>query len=126
MHTQQPQFFFSLKDLQSIKNARVFIVGDVILDSYTEGIVSRISPEAPVPVLLETGKKYVPGGAGNVAANIAHFGAYAQICARIGNDMEATILREHLESFGVNTQALLIEADNTITFWIINVICEYS
>lgn len=114
MQTQQPKFFFSLKDLQFIKNARVFIVGDVILDSYTEGIVSRISPEAPVPVLFETGKKYVPGGAGNVAANIAHFGAFAQICARVGHDIEATILREHLESFGVNTQALLVE-DNSVT-----------
>lgn len=115
MHTQQPKFFFSLKDLQSIKKARVFVVGDVILDSYTEGIVSRISPEAPVPVLLETRKKHVPGGAGNVAANIAHFGAFTQICARVGNDIEATILREHLESFGVNTQALLVEGDSVTT-----------
>ncbi|HRZ39580.1 MAG TPA: PfkB family carbohydrate kinase, partial [Candidatus Omnitrophota bacterium] len=51
------------------------VVGDVILDRYIQGSVSRISPEAPVPVVLEESFSYQPGGAANVAHNLAALGA---------------------------------------------------
>jgi D-beta-D-heptose 7-phosphate kinase/D-beta-D-heptose 1-phosphate adenosyltransferase len=94
-------------DILSFKNTHIFIAGDVILDSYIEGKVSRISPEAPVPVLLENNRRAVPGGAGNVAANIAGMGAQAYICARVGHDGDAAQLRHELERYKVHTSPLV-------------------
>jgi len=105
----QPLNSITSKELQNLKNTKIFVAGDVILDAYIEGNVSRISPEAPAPILLETKKHYVPGGAGNVAANIAHFGAFVQICGRIGDDIEANILINALQKFGVHTDTLIRE-----------------
>ncbi|APJ05057.1 hypothetical protein AXG55_02960 [Silvanigrella aquatica] len=86
----------------------MFIAGDIILDTYIEGKVNRISPEAPVPVVLESNRRAVPGGAGNVAANIASMGGAAFLCGRVGNDIEAQILKGILEDFGIDTSSLII------------------
>ena len=95
-------------DVLSLKNTRIFIAGDIILDTYIEGKVSRISPEAPVPVVLETNRKAVPGGAGNVAANIASMGGAAFLCGRVGNDSEANVLKGILEDFDIDINSLII------------------
>jgi len=95
-------------DIFSLKNTRIFIAGDTILDTYIEGNVTRISPEAPVPVVLENNRKAVPGGAGNVAANIAAMGGAAFLCSRIGNDAEANVLKGILEDYGIETNSLII------------------
>ncbi len=108
MQTQSLNSIVS-KDLHILKTTNIFVVGDLILDSYIEGKVSRISPEAPAPILLESSKRYAPGGAGNVAANIASIGASVSICGRLGADIEAEILKEHLQKFGVNVDACFIE-----------------
>lgn len=92
----------------ALQNTKIFIVGDVILDAYVEGKVARISPEAPVPVVLETNRRYVPGGAGNVAANVASFGASAHLCGRIGNDEEGDFLKKSLAKFGIQIDSLLV------------------
>jgi D-beta-D-heptose 7-phosphate kinase / D-beta-D-heptose 1-phosphate adenosyltransferase len=100
--------FSTPQDILSLKNTRIFIAGDAILDTYIEGKVNRISPEAPVPIVLETNRRAVPGGAGNVAANIASMGGAAFLCGRIGNDSEAHVLKGILEDFGIETSSLII------------------
>jgi D-beta-D-heptose 7-phosphate kinase / D-beta-D-heptose 1-phosphate adenosyltransferase len=77
-----------------LRGARVFVVGDALLDVYLEGDVSRISPEAPVPVLLESGSRHVLGGAANVAANVAALGGRATLASRVGDDEEGRALRD--------------------------------
>lgn len=77
-----------LSAISSLADVHIFVVGDLILDEYVEGKVSRISPEAPVPVVLENRRRTVLGGAANVAANIATFGAKAFLCGRLGKDAD--------------------------------------
>src|SRR5947209_2157895 len=66
--------------------AHVLVFGDVMLDEYVVGEVSRISPEAPIPVFLFRSKYQVPGGASNVAANVAALGARVTLCGVAGGD----------------------------------------
>lgn len=73
---------------------RVLIVGDVMLDVYCEGSVGRVSPEAPVPVVLMSAERHVPGGAANVAANVASLGASAHLVGVLGADADAGLLRK--------------------------------
>ena len=69
-----------------IKQMKIVVIGDFMLDQYIYGKVSRISPEAPVPVVKFTSEKLVLGGAGNVSANIAGLGVYTHIIGRVGCD----------------------------------------
>ena len=57
--------------LKTIKSAKVFVVGDIILDQYIYGETNRISPEAPVPIVKVINSEERPGGAANVAVNVA-------------------------------------------------------
>lgn len=93
-----------------MQDTSVFVVGDVVLDCYIQGSVSRLSPEAPVPVVLEGERKYVLGGAANVAANIASIGAQVVLCGRVGRDSEAGTVRELCLNLGIDSHAL-IESD---------------
>lgn len=85
----------------AINGQRVLIVGDVMLDEYIWGEVSRISPEAPVPVVETQRRSYRAGGAGNVASNVVTLGGAAQLCAVVGNDLFADLLVDTLEAGGV-------------------------
>jgi D-beta-D-heptose 7-phosphate kinase / D-beta-D-heptose 1-phosphate adenosyltransferase len=76
---------------------RVLIVGDVMLDIYCEGSVARVSPEAPVPVVVLSAERHVPGGAANVAANVGALGASAELVGVVGRDNNAALLRRVLE-----------------------------
>jgi D-beta-D-heptose 7-phosphate kinase/D-beta-D-heptose 1-phosphate adenosyltransferase len=67
-------------------NARVLVVGDIILDRYISGNVQRLSPEAPIPVLRPSGGRSTLGGAANVALNIATLGGHAVVIGAIGED----------------------------------------
>ncbi|WP_132033578.1 D-glycero-beta-D-manno-heptose 1-phosphate adenylyltransferase [Aquabacter spiritensis] len=75
-------------------DARVLVIGDAMLDVYCEGSVARVSPEAPVPVVLMANERMVPGGAANVAANIASLGAAADLIAVLGRDSGARDLAD--------------------------------
>lgn len=75
---------------------KAIVVGDVMIDSYMIGKVDRISPEAPVPVVSVTDRKYRLGGAANVALNIAAFGAEVYLCSVIGNDSMGQVFRDLL------------------------------
>lgn len=72
--------------LSQFKRQRILVVGDLMLDRYISGRVSRISPEAPVPVVHVTSERFVPGGASNVAHNVAVLGGQASVAGVIGRD----------------------------------------
>src|SRR5690554_2773612 len=90
-------------DLTALEQARVLVVGDVMLDRYWHGGTSRISPEAPVPVVRVEESEDRPGGAANVALNIASLGAHAALSDMVGDDDNARRLSERLEAAGVAT-----------------------
>ncbi len=72
--------------VERLARARVLVVGDVMLDRYVYGSVERMSPEAPVPVLRQSGERAMAGGAGNVARNIAALGGTALLIGLVGDD----------------------------------------
>ena len=101
--------------LPQFDQARVLVVGDIMLDRYWHGSTSRISPEAPVPVVRIGQIEDRLGGAGNVALNIASLGASASIVAVTGDDEEADILSSLLIAAGVNCDFAKIPSARTIT-----------
>lgn len=94
--------------------APVLVVGDVMLDRYWYGSTSRISPEAPVPVVKVTRTEDRPGGAANVALNIAALGAQARLIGVTGQDEAAAALAEQLYSVGVQTDFQQVAGQPTI------------
>ena len=99
--------------LPDFENARILVVGDVMLDRYWFGDVARISPEAPVPVLKVTRVEERPGGAANVARNIAALGARATLLSVVGADEAGDSLKRLLVGQG-GVDALL-PRDDTIS-----------
>ena len=94
--------------LQSLSRARILVIGDVMLDHFVWGNVRRISPEAPVPVVEVVREDLFPGGAANVARNLAAFTPHSFIMGRVGNDSAAQQLRGLLETEGVSTDTLVV------------------
>ncbi len=97
-----------------IKNIKVAVIGDVMLDTYMWGNVDRISPEAPVPVVALSKKEYRMGGASNVALNTVALEATTSLFSIIGNDEEGSILIDLLNKQNINTNGI-IKANNRIT-----------
>ena len=81
------------KVITNFKNAKVMVIGDMILDEFIWGRVERISPEAPVPVVWVDKESYMPGGACNVANNIAALGGKVELVGVIGNDERGRLLK---------------------------------
>ena len=75
-------------DLNRFKKTNVLIAGDLMLDTYWHGVTSRISPEAPVPVVAVNKEESRPGGAANAALNVAALGAQANLVGIVGRDDE--------------------------------------
>lgn len=95
-----------LSQLLSLKHARVLVVGDVMIDSYISGVARRLSPEAPVPVVTPAGRWTMPGGAANVASNIASLGSTVGLICALNSDSNSTGLRATLETNGVEVHLL--------------------
>jgi len=93
---------------------RVLVVGDVMLDEYIWGRVSRISPEAPVPVVQVTGESYYPGGAANVARNLREFTPHVAVMGMVGTGAHGGRLLALLGEAGIDTSAVLRGAAPTI------------
>jgi len=89
-------------DPSSLARAKVLVAGDVMLDRYWFGEVNRISPEAPVPIVRVHRSDERPGGAANVARNIASLGAQAGLLAVVGADEAANTLAHLLKGHGVD------------------------
>lgn len=90
-----------LSSMPCFTQASVLVVGDVMLDRYWHGSTGRISPEAPVPVVKVEHREDRPGGAANVALNIAALGAQAQLVGVTGRDEAADSLQQRLQAAGV-------------------------
>ena len=87
--------------LPDFSAARILVVGDVMLDRYWFGDVSRISPEAPVPVVKVERSEERPGGAANVARNCAALGARVSLLSVVGDDEAGTVLKRQMEEGGI-------------------------
>ena len=92
-------------------NVRTLVVGDVMLDRYWFGAVERISPEAPVPVLVVDREEIRAGGAANVSHNLVSLGAQSQLLSVVGNDEEGKKLQDVVEGFGADAS---LQIDKTV------------
>jgi D-beta-D-heptose 7-phosphate kinase/D-beta-D-heptose 1-phosphate adenosyltransferase len=86
---------------------RILVVGDLMMDRFVYGSVSRISPEAPVPVVKVTHEKAMPGGACNVASNLLALGGQAAMAGILGKDTVGSELRQQLASAGITLNAVI-------------------
>ena len=102
-------------EMPPFQQARLLVIGDVMLDRYWHGAASRISPEAPVPVVQVGTQEDRPGGAGNVALNIAALGSAATLIGVVGKDDNAQDLESRLTAAGVYCEFLKSEDKPTIT-----------
>jgi D-beta-D-heptose 7-phosphate kinase / D-beta-D-heptose 1-phosphate adenosyltransferase len=98
-------------ELPSLPKLRVMVAGEVILDRYIWGDVSRISPEAPIPILRVRRREEKPGNAGFVMANLCALGAIPSAFSMVGADRNGTLLRDILSGLGIGTAALVTDPD---------------
>lgn len=105
MHTSPPDF----------SSGRILIVGDVMLDRYWHGSTTRISPEAPVPIVKVEGDEFRAGGAGNVALNAAELGTSTTLVGLVGQDEAGVRLKQCLAAGGVTCHLLETPHHPTIT-----------
>ncbi|GAB5497899.1 MAG: bifunctional D-glycero-beta-D-manno-heptose-7-phosphate kinase/D-glycero-beta-D-manno-heptose 1-phosphate adenylyltransferase HldE [Pseudohongiellaceae bacterium] len=102
-------------EMPAFQDARLLVIGDVMLDRYWHGAATRVSPEAPVPVVKVNNREDRPGGAGNVALNIAALGSAARLVGIIGRDDTGQDLRSRLTAAGVYCDFLESADKPTIT-----------
>lgn len=98
--------------MKSLENVKILVVGDIMLDKYVVGDVSRISPEAPVPIVNVSEEYHTLGGCGNVVRNIRGLGAQVDCLASIGGDYDGKIVLDELHRIGANS-LVMIESDRT-------------
>jgi rfaE bifunctional protein kinase chain/domain len=99
--------------LERARTQRILVAGDVMLDEYLWGDVTRISPEAPVPVVRVTGESWYPGGAANVARNVQPFSAWSGILGVVGRDDGGQRLTGTLRETAINVSGLLEDPTHT-------------
>ena len=102
-------------DIPAFDKARVLVVGDIMLDRYWYGPTQRISPEAPVPVVKIQQDEDRPGGAANVALNIASLNGNVTLAGITGEDEASSTLKTHLSAMNIDCQFLQSSAHPTIT-----------
>jgi rfaE bifunctional protein kinase chain/domain len=101
-----------LKDyIDRFNETSVFVIGDIIMDEYVWGDVSRISPEAPVPVVEVSRETKMLGGAANVIHNIATLGARPTLCGVVGQDRTGREIINKLNNMGLGSKGIVIEKD---------------
>jgi len=102
-------------EIPKFSQSTVLVLGDVMLDRYWHGSTSRISPEAPVPVVHVADAEERAGGAGNVAINIASLGAHIILQGYIGKDEAGSVLRKLLNNKNVKCQLIALDDTHTVT-----------
>lgn len=101
--------------LQRFARLRLLVIGDLMLDEYVFGVVRRISPEAPVPVVEWTEESFVPGGAANVVNNLLTLGAQVSVFGVVGDDEKGRILTAHLAESGADVTGVLVDGSRITT-----------
>lgn len=101
--------------LAQVRGRRVLVAGDVMLDEFLWGSVSRISPEAPVPVVKVTRQSFHLGGAGNVACNVRALGGQAVVVGVVGGDPAGERIRQGLAQAGVEDGLAVADGDRPTT-----------
>lgn len=94
---------------------RILVIGDLMLDEFIWGKVSRISPEAPVPVVDVSSESYYPGGAANVARNLREFSAQVGVMGLAGDDAAGARLLSLLDDCGIETSGVIRDAQCSTT-----------
>jgi rfaE bifunctional protein kinase chain/domain len=92
------------------KKPSILVIGDLMIDHYIWGLASRLSPEAPVPIVNVKKESYTLGGAGNVVQNLVALGAHVAVAGVVGNDASGAHLIDMLEHEGVKTNAIIRDA----------------
>ena len=103
------------KVFEGFNKLNVLVIGDVMIDAYMWGEVSRISPEAPVPILSKTTHESRLGGAGNVALNIQSLGANPILCAVIGKDSKSELFLDLLKDNHLDASGIILSSDRVTT-----------
>lgn len=102
-------------EMPVFQDARLLVIGDVMLDRYWHGSANRVSPEAPVPVVKVGNDEARPGGAGNVALNVAALGSATRLIGVVGKDDSGQELQSRLNAAGVYCDFVECEGQPTIT-----------
>ncbi|MDM8568926.1 bifunctional D-glycero-beta-D-manno-heptose-7-phosphate kinase/D-glycero-beta-D-manno-heptose 1-phosphate adenylyltransferase HldE [Thiotrichales bacterium HSG1] len=102
-------------NIPAFQTAHVLIIGDIMLDRYLHGITSRISPEAPVPVVHIKHQQECPGGAGNVAFNINALDGQVTVIGVIGQDEAASTIKNQLTEKGIHCAFIQLADVSTVT-----------
>ncbi|SMG24781.1 rfaE bifunctional protein, domain I [Marivirga sericea] len=100
---------------KAFQKLKVLVIGDVMIDAYIWGTVSRISPEAPVPVVNVKHREKRMGGAANVALNLLSLGAEPILCAVLGDDEEADIFESLLDKRKITSKGIIRSKDRITT-----------
>ncbi len=101
--------------LHDFSGVHVLVIGDVMIDQYLHGVIERISPEAPVPVVMQRHLENRLGGGANVALNLKAMGARVSLVGMTGDDEEAIIFRQLLQDSHINFDYLLTFSGRTTT-----------
>ena len=101
LHLSSPEILH--RAIARFAGVTVLVVGDLILDRFVSGMIERISPEAPIPVLHGRGETQAVGGAGNVVSNIVSLGGKAIPISALGNDAAARSIMRMFAELGVDT-----------------------
>ena len=115
MQIKTPDFNRFKHIVSRFQKASVLVVGDLILDEFIWGSVSRISPEAPVPVVWVKSENFMPGGSCNVANNISAMGGKVHVMGIVGKDERGRELMGLLRKRGIDTGCILADAARPTT-----------
>ncbi len=103
------KFSYYQNTISNFRKAKVLVIGDLMLDEFIWGEVSRISPEAPVPVVWVKKESFMPGGASNVANNLKSLGADVYLVGVVGDDNNGAILKGELDQKGIRTAGIMTD-----------------
>jgi rfaE bifunctional protein kinase chain/domain len=103
------------KILDGFSKVKLLVIGDIMLDRFIWGKVSRLSPEAPVPVVLVERESFLLGGAANVVHNVKALGGQVSVCGVVGDDEMGIRILKDLDRAGVGTRGVIIEPERQTT-----------
>jgi len=101
--------------IESFPKTHVLVVGDIMLDTFVYGDVTRLSPEGPVPVLAASREDTMPGGAGNAVANLCALGVEVSVAGLVGDDAQGRFLRSLLERLGADCSGIVNDPSRPTT-----------